>query len=260
MQAHSETAFPLVQTVYTVNGSVGGASAGATNGGATLTFDYPGAADDDTVRLAVPGLGLDVDLVAGGGWYCYTYCSSAGGRYTELGFEGPGSSNLSWTTYGYWQSNTSAVQSHAAYVTGYATPASSVPTTGTATYNGSAQAHIFYPNTQWQNGIGQDYVNGNASLQANFGTRVINGSLTNMTNGSVPWNSVSLLGAISGGNFSGTTAATSAPGNPSSLSGSASGTFSGLFFGPAAEELGAVWTLSDGSKTVIGTIGAKTGP
>ena len=34
----------------------------------------------------------------------------------------------------------------------------------------------------------------------------------------------------------------------------------GLFFGPAAEELGAVWTLSDGTRTAIGTIGAKTGP
>ena len=71
---------------------------------------------------------------------------------------------------------------------------------------------------------------------------------------------MSLLGAISGGNFAGTTAATSAPGTQGSLTGSAIGTFAGLFFGPAAQELGAVWTLSDGTATVIGTIGAKTGP
>ena len=260
MQSHPETAFPLVQTAYTVSGSVGGGDVSATNGGATLTFDYPGAANDDVIELAVPGLGLDVDLVAGAGWYCYTYCGSAGDRYAESGFVDPGSSNLSWTTYGYWYSSTATTQTSAAYLTGYATPTGSVPTTGTASYNGSAQAQIFYPNGQGQNGIGHDYVNGDASLEANFGTRVINGNLTNMTNGSVPWNSVSLLGAISGGNFSGTTAATSAPGGASALSGSATGTFAGLFFGPAAEELGAVWTLSDGSKTVIGSIGAKTGP
>ena len=152
------------------------------------------------------------------------------------------------------------MRSYAAYVTGYATPEAAVPTTGTATYNGSAQAHIVYPNAQGQNGIGHDYVSGDASLEANFGTRHISGNLTNMTNGSAPWNSVSLLGAISGGNFSGTTAATSEPGGPSALSGSATGTFAGLFFGPAAQELGAVWTLSDGTATAFGTIGARTDP
>lgn len=262
MQAHAQTSFPLLETVYTVNGSVAGADTAAINGGGTLTFDYPGASQDDTINLSVPGLGLGMDLVAGGGYYCYTFCASAGGRYAELGFAEPASSNLSWTTYGYWYSSTSggATRSYAAYVTGYATPAGSVPTTGTATYNGSAQAHVVYPNAQWENGIGHDYFSGDASLAANFGTRIISGNLTNMTNGSVAWNSVSLLGAISGGNFSGMTAATSAPGNITSLSGSATGTFAGLFFGPAAEELGAVWTLSDGTKTAIGTIGAKTGP
>ena len=261
MAAHAETAFPLVQTVYTANGSAAAGDTAATNGGATLTFDYPGATQDDTIKLAVPGLGLDMDLVAGGGYYCYSFCGSEGDRYADMDFATPASSNLSWTTYGYWYSSTLAgtVRSYAAYATGYATPAGSVPTTGTATYNGSAQAQIIYPNAQWQDGIGHRWVSGDASLQANFGTRSISGNLTNMTDGAA-WNSVSLLGAISGGNFAGTTAATSAPGTQGSLSGSATGTFAGLFFGPAAQELGAVWTLSDGTATVIGTIGAKTGP
>jgi hypothetical protein len=34
----------------------------------------------------------------------------------------------------------------------------------------------------------------------------------------------------------------------------------GMFFGPNAEELGAVWTLSDGIGAAIGTIGAKHDP
>ena len=262
MNAHPETAFPLVQSVYTLNGSSAAANTAATNGGATLTFDYPGASQSDTIGLAVPGLGLDLDLVAGGGWYCYTYCGSQGDRYADMDFATPAGSNLDWTTYGFWYSSTpnNASQSYAAYVTGYATTPGSVPTTGTATYNASAQAHVFYPSIQGQNGIGHDFVSGNASLQANFGTRSITGSLTNMVAGSAPWNSVSLLGAISGGNFSGTTAVSSAPGGPASLSGSASGTFAGLFFGPSAQELGAVWTLSDGSRTAVGTIGARSGP
>jgi hypothetical protein len=103
---------------------------------------------------------------------------------------------------------------------------------------------------------------GDATLQANFGAASITGSLTNMTADGTPWNSVSLLGAISGGQnyFSGTTAVSSTPAGPSSLNGSASGTFAGLFFGPNAQELGAVWTLFDGTSAALGTIGAKTSP
>ena len=97
---------------------------------------------------------------------------------------------------------------------------------------------------------------GDASLQANFGSGSISGDLTNMHSGFGTWNSVSLLGNISGGNFTGTSAATSAPGTPGSLSGSATGTFAGMFFGPNAQELGAVWTLYDGSASAVGTIGA----
>lgn len=260
MQAHPTTAFPLLQSVFTVNGSVAGADTVAMNGGATLSFDYPGDKVGDKINLAVPGLFSDVSLVAGGGYYCYSFCAQVGSRYTELEFADPTTSNLSWTTYGTWYSSSSQARNYGAFVTGYTTPAASVPTTGTATYTGSAQGHVFYPDAGWQNGVGHNYVSGNASLQANFGSGSITGSLTNMTNGSAPWNSVSLLGAISGGNFTGTTAATSAPGTLGSLRSSATGTFAGLFFGPVAQELGAVWTLHDGTSTVIGTIGARTGP
>lgn len=260
MQAHPNTAFPLLQSVFTVNGSVAGADTVAMNGGATLSFDYPGDNVGDKINLAVPGLFSDVTLVAGGGYYCYSFCAQAGSRYVELEFADPATSNLSWTTYGTWYSSSFPTRNYGAFVTGYKTPAGSVPTTGTATYTGSAQGRVFYPDAGGQNGVGLTYVSGNASLQANFGSGSITGSLTNMTNGSGPWNSVSLLGAISGGNFTGTTAATSAPGTLGSLRISATGTFAGLFFGPVAQELGAVWTLHDGTSTAIGTIGARTGP
>jgi hypothetical protein len=103
---------------------------------------------------------------------------------------------------------------------------------------------------------------GDATLQTNFGTGTITGSLTNMTANGAPWNSVSLAGTISGGQnyFSGTSGVSSAPAGPYSLSGSATGTFAGLFFGPNAQELGAVWTLFDGTNAAAGTIGAKSGP
>jgi hypothetical protein len=57
--------------------------------------------------------------------------------------------------------------------------------------------------------------------------------------------------------FSGATAVTSAPQNPFSLAGSATGHVDGAFFGPAAQAVGAVWTLSDGTTSAIGGIAAS---
>ena len=70
------------------------------------------------------------------------------------------------------------------------------------------------------------------------------------------WNDVSITANIAAGSntFNGTTAAASAPGLPMSLSGSAVGKINGAFFGPAAQNLGAVWSLSDGTGSAIGTV------
>jgi len=71
-----------------------------------------------------------------------------------------------------------------------------------------------------------------------------------------PWNDVSVAGTIAMGTnkFSGTTAATSSPGTPMSLSASATGHIDGAFYGPAAQNLGAVWSLSDGTGSALGTV------
>ena len=173
----------------------------------------------------------------------------------------PATSNLNWTTYGTWGVHVDfgvPSSTAAAFVTGYKTPAGSVPTTGTATYVGSVVGQVMHAEAGQENGVGIADLTGKASLQANFGDDSISGSLTDMMAGSLPWNSVSLSGTISGGQFSGATAATSAPGNALSMAASATGTFNGMFFGPKAQELGAVWTLYDGHFAAIGSIGATT--
>jgi hypothetical protein len=40
----------------------------------------------------------------------------------------------------------------------------------------------------------------------------------------------------------------------------ATGTLEGRFFGPSAQEAGAVWTLFDGTNAAIGTLGGRRGP
>jgi hypothetical protein len=78
----------------------------------------------------------------------------------------------------------------------------------------------------------------------------------------LPWNDVSVNASIAAGTnkFSGTTGVTSTPQNTFSLKGSAIGSINGAFYGPAAEELGAIWTLSDGTISAIGGLAARRLP
>ena len=139
---------------------------------------------------------------------------------------------------------------------GIDTPVASMPVSGTATFTGFAQGFLdntqFYPSVQ-----------GAASLSVDFATGSITGVLTKMQAYSPPvlptqWNDVSISASIATGTsrFTGNTAVTSAPG-ALSLSPSAAGRIDGGFFGPAAQSLGAVWTLSDGTASAIGTISAS---
>ena len=174
--------------------------------------------------------------------------------------------NLDWTRVGYWSTGggwwdaDDVVGRSGVFVTGYETPAAAVPTTGSATYTGAVQGTVLYPGTS----AGTTHCNcvvetlaGNASFTANFGTRNVSGSLTSMTAGGVPWNSVAFNSTITGNSFSGTTSVTTTPAGPASLAPNATGTVEGRFFGPSAQEAGAVWTLFDGVKAAIGTLTGK---
>ena len=169
-------------------------------------------------------------------------------------------SNLDWTSVGYWSDGGAwdcLPCGRGVFVAGYETPVGSMQTTGTATYTGVAQGSVFYPANPGS-GVtpsGEEVgLAGTASFTANFGTRNLSGSLTNMTAGGAPWNNVSFSSTISGNAFSGTTSVTNAPSGAASLAGNATGTLEGKFFGPSAQEAGAVWTLFDGTKAAIGTL------
>ncbi len=106
---------------------------------------------------------------------------------------------------------------------------------------------------------------GTASLTANFVSGNLSGNLSNMMvipweGAPLPWNSLSITaGFFVGTNeFAGTLAATSSPGGIASMSAAANGEIRGNFFGPSANELGAVWVLHDATRTAVGSIGAKT--
>jgi hypothetical protein len=151
------------------------------------------------------------------------------------------------------------------FVTGYETPAADVPTTGTATFNGLAQGTVYVPLVQGSGGTlcncGEAWITGNAGFTADFGARSLTGSLSGMTTphpwqdgAFIAWNDVGFSSAIIGNRFSGTTWVLTVPSGYASLANNATGTLEGRFFGPAAREAGAVWTLFDGTNSAIGTL------
>jgi hypothetical protein len=102
---------------------------------------------------------------------------------------------------------------------------------------------------------------GDASLAANFATGTIAGTFIHMTatdSGNIrsPWNDVSVSASLAAGtsHFSGSTAAASAPSGAFALSGTATGRIDGGFYGPNANELGAVWSLTDKGSVAVGVV------
>ena len=169
--------------------------------------------------------------------------------------------NLNYTLLATWviPSVRGNVASNGFGVSGYQTPASGVPTSGTATYlsTGGASGNVVVPS-----GVGA--VKGDVAVNANFATGALSGSLTNMTIGTgaaaVPWNNVSLSGSLSGASFSGTTTAASpSASNTFTFAAGATGYLNGALYGPNGQELGAVWSLHDnagGGKSALGLLGA----
>jgi hypothetical protein len=177
-------------------------------------------------------------------------------------------SSLSWTAYGDWASyrrDLAEVSRHdGIFFTGFQTPADSVPTVGTATYTGRTTGIVWNGGFEGVGTAGMEELNGKVSLQANFATRIIDGALTEMGSGdpfdgSFPWNSVAVTGVFSGGQstFAGTATAISTTSDSASLKANATGTLLGSFFGPFAQEVGGVWTLTDGMKSASGAFGAS---
>jgi hypothetical protein len=239
--------FPLIST--SLKSASPGMSAAASPD-ATLTV-ISTSANSTNLQLVIPSLNLNVNF--------------ANRENIVLNIDGI-TQGFSYVAAGQWDQRSSTpgtLQSSTAFSFGYETPGPAVPTTGTANLSGYANASVFKP----VNGtILETSISGNANLSANFSSGKVTGALTQMqqwdglsystSQGHLPWNDVSLNASIAPGTnrFSGSTAATSAPGTSFSLSGSATGHIDGAFYGPAAQNLGAVWSLSDGSGSALGTI------
>lgn len=259
------TEFTLLHTALGIVDETTVASLNAGRG--TLSVESIGADGVAHLRLKLPDLGIDASNLT------FSDASGVNGA-TQLAdgtVVGLQMQRKTYMSFGSWSINpasgSAAAFTQGAAVIGYQTPAAGMPTTGAATYTsndgvrgivmasvtGSGQTKV-----EWANLFG-----GKVSLDVDFGAGTLNGLLSGIAiDGQGPthsWNQVKLSGTLSGGTFAGATANDSPRdlNNPLIL-GPSTGSFSGAFYGPAAQQAGGVWTLTqtDGHASAIGVFGA----
>lgn len=178
-------------------------------------------------------------------------------------------SDLSYTTYGNWQTQEGQLIEgpKGVFAMGTLTAVGDRPTLGTAHYAGKASGFATTP------GLQRYALDGNIALTADFGANVITGGVNNIAAqrfypsadyypiGSAGIaNDITLSGTIAGVGFSGTARTIDVvPGTGNvtvNLSGLA-GTFGGAFYGPGASEVGGSLALSGTVSNIIMSFGAK---
>ena len=222
--------------------TAGGLSAAdASQSASIISYTQPSNGGQFSYRLVVPALNIDTTIQRDSIDF-----NGVGATYVDLDAE-PVTNGIAY--YGF----------------GFETPATAMPTAGTANFRGTAEGYV-YSSTHGK--ITGAYVAGDAALSVNFQSGSITGAFTNMkanlssmdfTNLSSQWNDVSLNASIAprSTKFSGTTAVTSTPQSPLTLLGNATGHIDGGFYGPAAQNIGAIWSASDGTTSVVGGVAAR---
>jgi hypothetical protein len=257
----SNTTFPIM--FAGVQQQSNGLAGIATNQSGTVTVTVEG--EGATYHVVIPSLNVDVT----------TSCCDEYGlfgafwmKYVDLGWWGRLSQESRVTKGG---ESVGHPGTEGLYLYGYETAVSALPTTGQADFSGWAFVNVYAPvdGHILASDLGNGAIQGQASFTVDFASGNMTGAFTKMriattTNPAVllPWNDVSVNASIMAGTnkFSGATAVTSTTENTFSFKGPATGRINGAFYGPAAEQLGAIWTLSDGKLSAVGGVVAGRAP
>jgi hypothetical protein len=249
---------PLLLTAVT---SDFGGDAATTNQGATLAVDASG---NRTLTINNPALAVTNVTITGANWAADL---ADGNRLVVQPSSWSNTAHYDYTQFGLWTVSSSPVigpRSTAAWAGGAETSAQNVPASGTATYTGDTVG-------KWSYGWCENACNppgnviGKIRLTADFAARSISGAVSDIVlmddvffGGQGLPGEVLLTATIepSSNRFSGTTQGTSQAAAGSFIGPDASGVVSGQFFGPAAEEVGGVWTLTGARSRMIGSFGA----
>lgn len=168
-----------------------------------------------------------------------------------------GSSDYNYQAFGWWMELTSNSGIGATFTTGALTNPANIPTSGSASYSG-------FSTGLYTTAGGDLYITGSRISASAFFSPFLNldprVSLTSSdTNGvnintdiQTPLNQLNFSGSLPI-NFTNS----SFTGNVSSADNSWTGSSSGVFYGPALEEIGGTFRLSNGTANYIGSFGAK---
>ena len=262
----SNVSFPVLSS--TLQYTSVGASAVTSSQSATATI----SADSSTVHLVVPSVNLNQTLALSGtpalpipdGWNQSAaasqpnkdiYASSWGLSYLSLGL---------WLHSGAKDSTPQIT--FTAYAFGYETPAAAMPTSGSATYLGPGAVQGVVSGAR-PIGLGLNpcncnyWVSGDASFSVDFVSGKMSGSFTNMKfdsdGGFQPWYDISVDASIAAGTnkFSGSTAI-SPQQSRAIVPQSGTGRIDGAFYGPRAQNLGAIWSLTGTNFSALGGVAA----
>lgn len=242
------------------NITLSGVGQGAT---VTLTSDVSG----NLSKLAIPAGNISNTYTANNGASNYSLISPRTLDFTfqlsdTLAFHGEDSSTLSQvaagqglssSAYGMWASTTKNYPGDVGvFAIGNLTPATSVPSTGSATFNGFTIGTGGAINSNSSDGSSAFFLKGNVQIIANFSSQKVTTNLTNFVIGaytaSPPPSVPDLTGSssISGNAFTGPV-----------TGGGLTGTINGNFYGSAAQETAGVWQASGSGNAWIGSFGAK---
>ena len=255
----SSVSFPALTSI--LQSSTSGLTAVSANEGATVVLNAQ--VHEATFQLIVPAVNLNRTFTFDGSGpfnpsgqlsdYPYDYGDTTFGlSYVALG---------GWGQWGWGSTQPeNPLQSSGVFAFGYETPGSAMPGSGTAAFNGVSLATVF---TSAGTDIRAADAIADAAFSVDFGSGKITGAFTHSqyfgAGGWLPWNDISVTASIAAGTskFSGATAVTSAPKSAFTLNSSATGSINGGFYGPAAQNIGAIWTLSDGTTSAIGGVAAS---
>ncbi len=191
--------------------------------------------------------------------------TSPNGTHLSGSFSGAAAANLTYANYGAWETTGSSAAglSLGVFASGVPGPnGNDRPISGGASYNGKATGYATYVDAA------QLKLNGDVTLNADFGNNTISGRVTNMTAASIDATNRSLgvaiatndialsNGLITGTSFAGDARIAWTASQQMSLGG-AVGSFGGGFYGPnAAEAAGTISMTNAGTGNIVAAFGA----
>jgi hypothetical protein len=199
--------------------------------GTGFSVSYDASANNYVVKLPSSSADVLQADTTGARYWNGSLVDAAGGSQATVNVFRPGPQNYDFPnlTYTSFAEYTEPTGQFGDVAFGQATPAGSVPVTGSATY--SAFAAGYAPGT---------VIRGSATLQFNFGAGTLTGSfdpyIYDALAGNTPLGHYDFVNTVFG------VGSTSFSGELSEAGVAEHGTFNGLFTGPTAQELMARWT------------------